>query len=71
MWGASLVFVTIFFVVLAIPCIGIGWLGWRTINKLGQFPSKTPAIQTGILLKLIIIEIVSVALLLMFYKILQ
>ncbi len=70
MGSTMVVFVGIFTVLILIPCAGIAWLGTRFINKLGRFPSKTPAIQMSVVLKLIILEIVSWTLLLLFFKIL-
>ena len=68
--STMVVFVLIFTVLIAIPCVGIAWLGTRFINKLGRFPSKTPAIQMSIVFKLLLLEIVSWTLLLLFFKIL-
>ena len=53
---------------MLIPCIGVAWLGKNLLDQLGRFPSKTPAIQMGVLFKLIIIEVVSVTLILIFFK---
>ena len=68
MQSVALVFILIFWAMLLVPCIGAGWIGWQLITKLGQHPSKTPSIQMGILLKLIIVEIVSFTLILTFFK---
>ncbi len=70
MGSAALLFIIIFFIVTLIPCVGVGWLGYKLITRLGRFPSKTPAIQLGILVKLIIVEVVSLTLLLLLFKIL-
>jgi len=68
MGKAAFVFMLVFWALMLIPCVGVGWLGKRLIEDLGRYPSKTPAIQTGILFKLAIIEIVSVSLILSFFK---
>jgi len=70
MTGAALVFIMIFWLMMIIPCIGVGWLGYKLITELGQHPSKTPAIQMGVMFKLIMLEIVSMTVLLLFFKIL-
>lgn len=70
MGSAATIFVLIYFIIILIPCLGVGWLGFKLITKLGQFPSKTPAVQLGIMIKLVIVEVVSLTLLLMFFKIL-
>lgn len=70
-WHSTMaVFVLIFFVLIAIPCVGIAWIGSKFIEKLGRFPSKTPAIQMSVVVKLIFLEVVSWTLLLLFFKIL-
>ena len=68
MGKAAFVFMLIFWLLMLIPCVGVGWLGKKMIDELGRYPSKTPAIQTGILFKLAVIEIVSVSLILSFFK---
>ena len=68
MASVALIFIVIFWFLLLVPCIGAGWLGYKLIDKLGRYPSKTPAIQTGILLKLVVVEVVSFAMLLTFFK---
>lgn len=70
MESAALVFISIFYFLILIPCIAIGWVGKNLIYRLGQFPSKTPAIQMSILFKLVVIEVVSMSLMLVFFKIL-
>ena len=70
MSAPALIFVLIFFVLIGIPCVGIGWIGFKLIEKLGRYPSKTPAIHMSALFKLIVIEVVSTTLLLAFFKIL-
>ncbi len=68
MASVALVFISIFWAIMLIPCIGISWIGVQLINKLGRYPSKTPAIQMTILFKLVFIEVVSITLLLGFFK---
>jgi len=69
-YSTMIVFAIIFFILIAIPCVGIAWLGSRLINRLGRYPSKTPAIQMSVVFKLTVLEIVSWTLLLLFFKIL-
>lgn len=68
--GAALAFIGIFYVLMILPCVGIAFLGVHLINKLGRFPSKTPAIQMSVMFKLIVLEIVSMTLILVFFKVL-
>jgi hypothetical protein len=68
--GVAGVFIVIFFVLIMIPCVGIGWLGYDLLTRLGRYPSKTPAIQMSVLFKLVIVEVLSLTLLLIFFKVL-
>ena len=70
MGSAGFIFTGIFLVLIAIPCIGVAWLGTKMINQLGRYPSKTPAIQLSVVLKLTVLEIGSWTMLLLFFKIL-
>ena len=67
-WTAGLVLVVIVFVVVTLPCVFIGILGYKMLNKLAYYPSKNPAIQMSIFFWLILVEVVSVTLLLLFYQ---
>lgn len=67
---AALVFIGIFWAMMIIPCVGVGWLGWKLITDLGTYPSKTPAIQMGVMFKLVMLEVVSMTILLLFFKVL-
>ncbi len=66
----ALIFIGIFFVLMLIPTVGIAWIGWRLIERLGRYPSKTPAIQLSVVFKLVVVEVVSMTLLLVFFKVL-
>ena len=57
-------------VIIAVPCVFISVLGYKMLNKLAYYPSKNPAIQMSILGWLIVVEVVSVTLLLIFYQVL-
>ncbi len=70
MGSTGFILVAIFFVLIAIPCVGVAWLGTKMINQLGRYPSKTPAIQLSVVLKLTVLEIGSWTMLLLFFKIL-
>ena len=67
----SVMLIALFFVAINIPCIAIAWLGSRFIEKLGRFPSQTPAIQTGVVLHLVIIEVSTFTFILALFKILS
>lgn len=65
--GVILILIGIFFVVIAIPCVGVAIVGRGLIKKLSFFPSKTPALQLSIFWKLLVIEIVGFTLIMTFY----
>ena len=69
--SARIILVIIWFIIIAIPCIGTALLGRKMLNKLAYFPSKTPAIHMDILGWLVVVEIVAVTLLLTFYRVFQ
>ena len=64
----AVIFISIFWILLLIPCVGATWIGYKLITKLGRYPSRTPAIQMSVMLKLVIVEVVSFALILTFFK---
>jgi hypothetical protein len=64
----ALLFMSVFWILMAIPCVGVTWLGKNLIDRLGRYPSKTTAIQMSVFFKLIVIEVVSVTLILIFFK---
>jgi hypothetical protein len=69
--GTAQIFIVIFFILILVPTAGAAWLGYKLIDNLGRFPSKTPAIQLGIMFKLVVLEVVSLTLILIFFKVLS
>ncbi len=69
--SASAIFILIFYIIILIPCIGVGWVGFRMITRLGRYPSKSRAIQMSVLLQLLVIEVVSFSLIVGFFKVLS
>jgi len=67
---AALILTGTFFIVITLPCVGVGILGWKLARRIAHYPSKTPAIQLSILLKLVLLEFISLSLLLTLYHIL-
>ena len=63
----GLILVAVIFAMMVIPCVIISVIGYRMISAVGNYPSKTPGIQMGILLKLLIVEIVALTMWLIFY----
>lgn len=69
MLGASLIFLIMIIVVIGVPCVGIGFIGYHMMTRLGRYPSKTPAITLSVFIKLVVIEVISFALLIAFFRI--
>ncbi|MDP8213359.1 MAG: hypothetical protein P9X22_08770 [Candidatus Zapsychrus exili] len=67
LWSESFIFSAMFSVIIIIPCIIIAALGKRTIESMGRYPSKTPTIQMGILIQLVVVEIITFLSLTVFY----
>lgn len=67
-WHQGLLVIVMFAVLMAVPCLGVALIGYRLINKLGRYPSKTPEIQMSICLKLFVIEFISFGMIYVFFK---
>ena len=70
MSAAALVFLLIWAALILIPCIAMGWLGYRLITKLGQYPSRTPLIQKSFMFPYIVVAVASMTAIIVFFKIL-
>ena len=68
-WYEGLLFVSFFAVIIGLPCYFVTLFGTKMINDLGNFPTKTAKIQTSILWKVLIVEIVSFMMLTAFFQI--
>lgn len=71
MFGPMLILLLIFIFIMAVPCIGTVILGSRLMDRLGRYPSKTPAIQVNTIAKLVALEIISFGMLTMLYHVLS
>lgn len=71
MGTSSLVLIGLFFLAINVPCLAIVWLGMKFFDQMGRHPSKTPAIQMNIVLKLAVIEVGAFTLILALFKILS
>ncbi|VAW11450.1 hypothetical protein MNBD_BACTEROID05-67 [hydrothermal vent metagenome] len=68
-WYETFIFGAIYSAIIIIPCIFIAIIGKNMITKLGTYPTKTPIIQMGVLVKLISIEFITFFLLIAFYQV--
>ena len=69
LWGESFIFLSVYALIILIPCGLITIIGRRMISELGRYPSRSPSIHMSILFKLVIIEVATFASLLGFFKI--
>jgi F0F1-type ATP synthase membrane subunit c/vacuolar-type H+-ATPase subunit K len=70
MGGAAYILLGLFIFVVCVPCIGIAILGFNLMEKMGRYPSKTPAFQISTFLKLAILEIIAFGMLATLYHLL-
>ena len=69
LWIESFIFGIIYSIIIVIPCILVALMGRGMIDRLGTWPSQTPVIQMSILLRLVFLEIMTFACLILFYHI--
>ncbi len=65
----GLVLIFIFSFIMILPCVGLGWVGYKMMNQLGRYPSRASEIQLKALVKLLVIEVFAFLLLIGFYQI--
>ena len=68
-WHEGLIFIILFSVVLAIPCVAVAFLGSRLIQNLGQYPSKSVRFQVAMALPLLATMILSFGIFALFFHI--
>jgi hypothetical protein len=61
-WFQGLEMISMFLVVVALPCFFVGLWGSRMINALGNNPSQSAQIQASAGWKILLVEIISFAL---------
>jgi len=69
LWFESFIFAAVYGVIVMVPCVMVGLIGKKMIDKLGRYPTKSPAIQMSIFLQLIVIEIIAFFCLIAFYHV--
>ena len=68
-WAESFVVLGIFSLIIILPCAFVAMMGVKLIEQIGNYPSKTPVIQMGILYKLVFLEIVTALAFFIFYNV--
>jgi len=67
LWKEALIFASIYGVIILVPCLLVALMGRKMLKQIGQYPTRTPAIQMGIFLKLFLLEACAFGLLIGFY----
>ena len=68
-WYEGILLVSMFGFVVGLPCFFVAFWGSKMINEMGNFPTKAAKIQVGVIWKLLIVEIFSFMLLVVFLRI--
>ena len=68
-WMYSLIFVAVFAVIVLVPCVIIALMGRKAINQMGMYPTRIPIIQTKMMMPLLAVDVVTFALLILFYRV--
>ena len=67
--GVAVGFVLLWAAMILIPCAVMGWMGYRLITRLGQYPSKTALMQKNIMLPYIVVAVASMTAILVFFRV--
>lgn len=67
-WYEGLIFLAVFLIVIAIPCVLIAFLGSRLIYQLGQYPTRSSKANLDMAFPLLGAMILSFSLLVAFYR---
>ncbi len=65
-WYEALIFIGIFLVLILVPCVAVGMMGYQMLHRVGNEPSKTPFIQLSIFWQLVVLEALSFLCLIIF-----
>ena len=68
MTAASLIYLGVWCFLILVPCFLMGWIGFRFVTRLGQYPSKTALLQKSVFLPYMLVAIFSMTLILVFFK---
>jgi cytochrome c biogenesis protein CcdA len=68
-WYEGFIFILIFSVIMAIPCVAIALLGSKLISNLGQYPTRSARLQLETALPLSGVMILTFGLFILFFHI--
>ncbi len=68
-WYEGLIFILIFTVIIAIPCVTIALLGSKLIGNLGQYPSRSARLNLETALPLVGVMILTFGMFILFFHI--
>ena len=68
-WYEGFIFILIFTVIMAIPCVSIAIMGSKLISNLGQYPTKSARLNVQTALPLLGVMILTFGLFIIFFHI--
>ncbi|HNV24035.1 MAG TPA: hypothetical protein PLH56_06490 [Candidatus Omnitrophota bacterium] len=71
LWIESFIFISVFSLIIIIPCVLVVIIGKKAIEDMGRYPTKISLIQMSIFLKLVVIEISTFTALLTFLRVFE
>lgn len=71
LWGESLIFFLVFSMIMIVPCVLVALMGRKMVDRLGQYPTKTPIIQMSIFLPFVVTVAITFVSLIGFYHIFE
>ena len=68
-WYQGWIFIGMILLIVGLPCVLTAILGTRLIDEIGNRPSSSAQLHMGVCLKLLVVEIFSFAMLILFFHI--
>jgi len=68
-WYQGFIFIGMILLIVGLPCLLTAILGTRLIDEIGNRPSSSARLHMGVCLKLLLVEIFSFAMLVVFFRI--
>ena len=68
-WYEGLIFIVIFTIIMAIPCVAIAMLGSKLISNLGQYPSRSAKFHIETAMPLLGVMILTFGMFIIFFHI--
>jgi len=68
LYSEAFIFISLFAVLILVPCFFMIFVGRNMIDQIGRFPTKTALIQVKAVLKLLGIEVITFLMLIAFFN---